>query len=411
MAERVTSEHLLSELRERAAAELREDILPFWERWAFDSDGWLVGSVRDDLSIDDDVPRHSVIIARILWTFAAAAGAEQDPAQRERWLVVGRKALALLTGPCWDSANGGVFSSLDPAQRPLSDRKQVYAQGFAIYGLSEWYDATGDAAALAAARQLFDLIETHSRDHENGGYIEAHARDWGPLADMALSERDLNVPKSMNTNLHVLEAYTNLLRVTGDERVRAALADVLRVSLDHIVGYEPRAHCKLFFDLEWNSVVPTISYGHDIEASWLLWEAADAVGDEHLSSRARGAALELADAVLAYGVDADGSVLYEAVGDGVTEGLKHWWPQAEGVVGWLNAYQLTGRTPYRDAALKLWAYIEDHVVDHERGEWFAVLDRHGNPMPDHPASCKIGPWKCPYHDGRVCLEVMRRIGS
>jgi cellobiose epimerase len=158
-------------------------------------------------------------------------------------------------------------------------------------------------------------------------------------------------------------------------------------------------------------VVPTPSYGHDIEASWLLWEAADAVGDEHLSSRARATALDLADAVLEHGVDPDGSVLYEAVGDEVLEGLKHWWPQAEGVVGWLNAYQLTGRTRYRDAALKLWAYIEDHVVDHERGEWFAVLDRNGNPMPDHPGSCKIGPWKCPYHDGRVCLEVMRRVNG
>jgi mannobiose 2-epimerase len=407
--ERFTSDRQLSELRDHAAAELRGDILPFWERWAFDHDGWLVGSVLDDLSIDDDLPRHSVIIARILWTFAAAARAEQDVERRERWLVVGRTAFALLTGPCRDTANGGVFWSLDAAQRPVSDRKQVYAQGFAIYGLSEWYAATGDAAALTAAWQLFDLIEAHSRDRENGGYIEAHARDWGPLADMALSERDLNVPKSMNTNLHVLEAYTNLLRVTGDERARAALADVLRVSLDHIVGYEPWAHCTLFFDLEWNSVVPTVSHGHDIEASWLLSEAADAVGDEELSSRARATALALADAVLAHGVDPDGSVLYESVGGEVTDGLKHWWPQTEGVVGWLNAYQLTGQTRYRDAALQVWAYIEDHVLDHEHGEWFAVLDREGTPLPNHPASCKIGPWKCPYHDGRACLEVMRRI--
>lgn len=409
MAERVTSDPLLSGLRQRAATELRTDILPFWEQHVFDADGWLVGSVRDDLSIDHEMPRHSVIVARILWTFAAAASAEQDLEQRERWLAVGRKALRLLTGPFLDREHGGVFWSLDAAAARLADRKQVYAQGFAIYGLAEWYDATGDEGALALAWQLFGLIETHSRDAGHGGYLEAHARDWGPLADMALSERDLNLPKSMNTNLHVLEAYTNLLRVTGDERVRDALADLLRVCLDHIVGREPWTHCRLFFDLEWNSSIPTMSYGHDIESSWLLWEAADAVGNLELTERTRVDVLGLADAVLVHGVDPDGGVLYEGVDGKVTDGLKHWWPQAEGVVGWLNAYQLTGEARYRDAALAAWAFIENYVIDQERGEWYAVLDRDGTPLPDHPGSRKMGPWKCPYHNARACLEVMHRV--
>jgi mannobiose 2-epimerase len=406
----------LADLRLRAQAELNSNILPFWERHAFDDNGWLVATVEDDGTVTHDGPRHSVLVARILWTFAAAARVEADADTRERWLAVGHKALTGLTTRAWDPEHGGVYWSLDNDGAPLDPRKQVYAQAFAIYGLAEWHAATGDTDALDLAWRLFDLLEEHSRDPQHGGYREAHARAWGQLDDMALSARDLNVPKSMNTNLHVLEAYTTLARVSQAARAREALASLLRVTLDHIYGTEPWAHCRLFFDMEWNSVVPTMSYGHDIEASWLLWDAWDALEelghhDAGLRADTRNAALALADAVFARGVDDDGGVMYEGVGTDITVPEKHWWPQAEGVVGWLNAYQLSGDSRHHDAALATWDFLDRCIVDHKGGEWFAIVDRDGRPLLDDPSSRKIGPWKCCYHDARACLEVIRRIDA
>ena len=413
MPDLVVGDAALTDLAARARAELVGNILPFWQRHAFDESGWLRGAVLDDLRIDDTRPRHAVIAARILWTFAAAS--EALPSQRGDFEPTSRAALDLVLGGFWDEAHGGVFWSLHPDGSVDADRKQIYAQAFAIYGLAEWHRESGDERALAAAWRIFRLLETHARDRTDGGYIEALSRTWGLLADTALSDKDLSVPKSMNTNLHVLEAYTTLLRVTGDERVREALHDLLAVSLDHIVALAPFAHCQLFFDLEWHSQVETVSYGHDIEASWLLWDAWEALAaagviDDRLAERTRAVSLELAEAVRANGQDVDGAVMYEGTPAGVVNDQKHWWPQAEGVVGWLNAYQLAGRAEDRAAALAAWDFIEAKVIDREHGEWFAELNRDGSVRVGADGDLKIGPWKCPYHNARACLEVMRRVG-
>ena len=232
------------------------------------------------------------------------------------------------------------------------------------------------------------------------------------LADLRLSDKDLNAPKSMNTLLHVLEAYTTLLRVWPDAGVRSRLQALLGVMLDHVVTDRPYTHCQLFFDLEWKSLVPTISYGHDIEASWLLCEAAEALGDAALMDRTRKVALAMAKGVLEHGCDSDGSIFYEGIPGQVVKTDKHWWPQAEAVIGFLNAGALGGGDIFLTAAERAWQFIEDHVIDRKHGEWFAELDRSGRPLPDYPqhdASCKIGPWKCPYHNARACLEVLRRV--
>ncbi|MDD2765801.1 MAG: AGE family epimerase/isomerase, partial [Opitutaceae bacterium] len=238
----------LAELRRRAEMELTEDILPFWVRHAFDpTTGRLAGVVTNDLRRFDDAPRHAVICARMLWTFAAAA--RRDP--RPEWLETGRRTLALLTGPFWDARQGGVFWSLDAAGRALADRKQVYAQAFAIYGLAEWYAATGDAAALARARTLYELVEQHAADPQQGGYLEARSAAWGELADMRLSDKDLNAPKSMNTLLHVLEAYTTLFRNWPDAGLRRRLQELLIVMLDHVDTTEPHSCCRLISKRDW----------------------------------------------------------------------------------------------------------------------------------------------------------------
>ncbi len=398
----------LSELRRRTEADLNRNILPFWAERAFKPDGNLVGLVTHDLREFDDVPRHVVLCARILWTFAAAARLDPRPA----WLEVGRKALALLDGPFRDTRHGGFYWSLASDLQPRSPRKQVYAEAFCIYGLTEWYQATGDQLALERAKEVFGLIEQHAREPRFGGYIEARDADWGPLADMRLSDKDLNSPKSNNTLLHIIEAYTALLRAWPEERVRAALRELLTTVLDRVVSAQPFTHCDLFFDLEWRSLLPKFSYGHDIEASWLFWEAAVAVGDPALQARTKAVALALADGVLAHGLDADGAVLYDGDVTGPLNTDKHWWPQAEAVVGFLNAYQIGGNEAHLGAAVRAWDFVERYVIDRKHGEWFAILDRRGVVYPDYPEyadSQKIGPWKCPYHNARACLEVLRRV--
>jgi mannobiose 2-epimerase len=413
MPEIVVGDAALRDLSDAARAELTQNILPFWTEHAFDADGWLQGAVLDDLSLDDSRPRHAVIAARILWTFSAAI--RDLPELRDDLEPTALKALDVLLGAFWDDTDGGVYWALGPDGSVAADRKQIYAQAFAIYGLSQWSDVTEDERARDAAWSLFELLEAHARDRVAGGYLEALTRSWGPLANTALSDKDLSVPKSMNTNLHVLEAYTTLLRATGDSRVREALHDLLGVSLEHIVSLEPFAHCELFFDRDWRSHVDTVSYGHDIEASWLLWDAWEAlleagIDDAALAERTRSVALKLARAVRDHGQDPDGGVVYEGTAEGVVNAQKHWWPQAEGVVGWLNAFQLAGRPEDRESALAAWGFIEAKVIDREHGEWFAELERDGTVREGVEGDVKIGPWKCPYHNARACLEVLRRVG-
>lgn len=399
----------LAMLRQQAEKELLTNILPFWARHTFDPQtGNLVGVVTNDLRRLGGVPRHSVLCARILWTFAAAQRIAPNP----QWLEAGKKALALIEGPFWDNSNGGVFWSIDDQLAPSSDRKQIYAQAFTIYGLSEWYAATGDRGALARAQTLFRMIESNAKDSLEGGYIEALSANWGPLEDMRLSDKDLNSPKSMNTLLHVLEAYTALLRIWPDQHLREALKSLLEVMLAKIYTETPFPRFALFFDMKWKSLNDKISYGHDIETSWLIWEAALAIGDKELLDRTKPVTLKMAAAVLVNGVDQNGGVFYDGDATGVLTPEKHWWPQAEAVVGFLNAHQINSDKSSLQAAFNAWDFIENHVIDRVHGEWFANLDRDGNPLGDYetnPDYCKIGPWKCPYHNARACIEVIKRI--
>lgn len=399
----------LSDLRQSVERDLTQNILPFWAQRGFNPQtGGLVGVVTNDLRVYHDVPQHSVLAARVLWTFGEAQRLVPDP----RWIEAGEQALALVNGPFWDGENGGVYWNLNPDGSTLSDRKQVYAQAFTIYGLVAWFNAVGDGAALERAKDIFRLLEDHARDRELGGYVEALSRTWGKLEDMRLSDKDLNSPKSYNTLLHVLEAYTVLLRAWPDATIREALKDLLTICLDKLVYEKPFIHCELFFDMEWKTLLSKISYGHDIEASWLFWEAAVALGDEALKERTKQVALDLADAVLAHGLDADGAVLYDGDASGPLNTDKHWWPQAEAVVGFLNAWQIGGKQEHLDAALRAWEFIDAKIIDHVHGEWFALLNRDGEVLPDypvHPESHKIGPWKCPYHNARACMEVLRRV--
>ena len=258
---------------------------------------------------------------------------------------------------------------------------------------------------MELATSLFDETEHYGLDQAAGGYIEACNREWRGIDDFRLSGKDLNCPKSMNTNLHVLEAYTNLSRAGGDERVRKALEVLLRITLDKIVNRD--WHFELFFDMNWNSLAKDISYGHDIEGSWLLYEAALAVGDKNLISKVKQTALAIAEVIYTAAIDhKNGGLISGCDEHGHNHAKKEWWPQAEAVVGFYNAYELSGDQKYFDAADSIWVYIQKHFVDHAHGEWHNELNLDNTPDASMP---KAGFWKCPYHNARACLEVVGRM--
>jgi mannobiose 2-epimerase len=391
----------------RLKKEVAENILPFWARHAVDREnGGFYGKIDCDLHVDVQAPRAAVINTRILWTFAAACRLV-DPRYRE----MADRAWSYIVEKFWDREHGGVYWMVDYLGRPLSDRKQIYAQAFAIYAMAEYFRATGNAESLDRAKQLYGFIEARSHDPVHKGYIEACARDWGPLEDLRLSEKDLNCAKSMNTHLHILEAYTNLLRVWRDAGLLARQKELLEITMDHIVD-QSTAHFRMFFDREWNSLTDHVSFGHDIEGSWLMVEAAEVVGDLALIERARTLAVRMAGAVAREAADTDGSIFYEADSKGVLiDPNKHWWAQAEAVVGYYNAYQIGGEERFRELAYRAWEFIEAKVVDRVHGEWHAKLKPDGTPLRESEDSdaCLVGPWKCPYHNSRVCYEMLDRL--
>ena len=263
---------------------------PFWAREAVDEEhGGFLGFLSEAGVPDPLAPKGGVLCARILWTYSAALRRTGDPGHRR----MADRAFDELRGRFWDAEHGGTYWMLDGSGRPLSDRKQTYALAFSLYGLAEYHRATGSAAALERAVELHRAIEAHASDPAHGGYWEARARDWGPLADVRLSEKDQNAPKSMNTHLHVMEGYANLLRAWDDPGLRERLRALVELHLDRILD-PATGHLLLFFDERWAPVSRMISYGHDIEASWLLVEAAEAAGDRALVERAKAAAVRLA---------------------------------------------------------------------------------------------------------------------
>jgi len=271
--------------------------------------------------------------------------------------------------------------------------------------LAEYMHASGDPEALAMALRLVEQIESTGHDDLHSGYFETYERDWKLAIDQRLSDVDLDEKKSMNTHLHLLEAYSALLRVHENPTVRFRLRELIEIFLGHIIDSTTH-HFILFFDEEWRPRSTKISFGHDIEGSWLLCEAADILGDPAILARVREAAVKMAHAVFDQGLDSDGGLLYEVHPAGIIDTNKHWWPQAEAVVGFLNTYQITGQRRFLDGAERSWAFIEKYIVDREHGEWFSMVSQSGVPATE---PYKVDSWKCPYHNGRACFEVMGRL--
>jgi len=403
-------------LKQRIDSELHNNILPFWMNHAIDrKNGGFYGAVTNDLRVLNDVPRSVVLCARVLWSFSAAYRHYSDPA----YLDVARHAFDYLTTTFWDSQYGGVYWMVDRDGKPVNDRKQFYGQGFALYGLSEYamaLRAKGDLNAsdsvLQWAKDLFALVQKYAYDPQYGGYVEARSRDWGQQEDLRLSEKEPNVSKSMNTMLHIVEPLTNLVRAWDHPEPRQALEKALRDFLDHIV--DPQTYTtRLFFEMNWKVQGDHISFGHDIEASWLLVEAAEVLGNSELIKLTRTLAVKMAEAAT-HALEPDGSLLYEADPNGFTVVEKHWWAQAEAMVGFYNASQLAPSKEqaekFADIAFRLWDYIDSKLIDRKHGDWFKRLSREGIPFEGNNGF-KSGPWDCPYHHVRACLEMIHRLSA
>ncbi|CAM3463890.1 AGE family epimerase/isomerase [Flavobacterium chungbukense] len=387
-------------LKSELYAELNS-ILNYWsERTLDNQNGGFVGQIDFNDDQIANAEKGSVLNARILWTFSAS----YQTTKNENHKNLAKRAFEYLAANFYDTQFGGLFWSINEDKTPKDTKNQIYALAFAIYGLSEYYLISKEEKALELAKNLYLKIQEHSYDKVNKGYFEAFTRDWQPIEDLRLSAKDANEKKTMNTHLHIIEGYVNLYKVWKDEKLLKDIVELLETIEKHFINPET-GHLHLFFDENWVEKPDVISYGHDIEAAWLLQQCAEISGNETLIANYKKHAIQIAEATKE-GLDNDGGLWYEF--DPEKDELipeKHWWPQAEALIGFYNAYQLIGKEEYLDIVYKIWKFTKKHMIDQKNGEWYwGVFSDYTVMKKD-----KAGFWKCPYHNGRACLELIARI--
>jgi len=390
------------QLRQELKEELTHNILPFWMTKMADADrGGFYGQMTGKNQLMPDAPKGGILNARILWTFSSAALYFKNPLYTE----YARLAKAYIFDHFFDEVNGGVYWQLNADGTPDDTKKQIYNQAFFMYGLVEFYRATGDKQSLEKAIELFLLIERHSFDTRANGYFEAYSQDWVLLEDLRLSEKDANEKKTMNTHLHILEAYTNLFRVWDDPILEKQLRNLIELFLDKIVNSQT-GHLDLFFDEDWVCKSTLFSYGHDIEAAWLLDEASQVLGDIDLIHQVQALSLKITNAA-AEGLQPNGSIWNEKnYATGHVDTNCDWWPQAESMIGFFNAYEISHDEAYARKTLAAWEFIKKYLIDKNAGEWHWSVSAAGKVDDKND---KAGFWKCPYHNSRMCLELLTRI--
>ena len=377
---------------------LTDCIIPFWKKLRDDENGGYYGYMDHDLKVDKKAVKGCILNSRITWFFANAYMTLKD----ESLLEEAKHGYEFMQKYCVDKEKGGVYWSVAYDGTPEDTTKHTYNQAFSIYALSSYYDASGDEEALKTAMDLFHIIEERCMDEI--GYKEAFDREFKEIENDKLSENGVIAEKTMNTLLHVFEAYTELYRVSKDADVKKRLEWILDTIADKI--YNPRLHRQeVFFDREMNSILDLHSYGHDIETAWLIRRGTDILGEKSYEDKMLPIILDLTSQV--YKVAFDGSSLANECEKGVVDQNRIWWVQAETVIGFLNGYALAPEhTEYLEAAKAEWNFIKEHVVDKRPGsEWFWDVNRKGESVDDKPI---VEPWKCPYHNGRMCMEVIRR---
>ena len=390
----------LKQLKSELTAEL-DSILKYWSKHTVDKqNGGFIGQIdfKDHLIANSE--KGAVLNARILWSFAASYKFTKN----ENHKKLAERAFEFLSEHFYDPEFGGLFWSINVDKTPKDTKNQIYALAFAIYGLSEYYAISQNEKALELAITLYLQIQKYSYDPANKGYLEAFTRDWKPIEDLRLSNKDANEKKTMNTHLHIIEAYANLFKVWPDKKLKSDIVELLETIEEHFINTET-GHLSLFFDENWIEKPDVISYGHDIEAAWLLQQCAEISENEKLIANYKKYAVQMAESTKE-GLDADGGLWYEfdpEKNELIAE--KHWWVQAEALIGFYNAYQLTGDDFFLDIVYKNWNFIKKHILDQQNGEWFwGIYNDYALMEKD-----KAGFWKCPYHNSRACLELIQRI--
>jgi mannobiose 2-epimerase len=397
--------------------ELQNNILSYWMKYGVEKEGQgFYGAVDLNNEAVPGANKTSVLNARILWTFSAAAKKYPGGAYEE----IAHKAFRVVTEDFADREHGGYYMELSAENELANDIKHTYAQAFVIYSLAKFYEFNPVKEVMDLIQDFFDFLDKRTKDPEHLGYHEAFTRHWKIFDENRMA--DNNEPKSMNTHLHILEAYAAVYKIWKDDLVKQRLTELLEIFINHIIRED--GHLGIFFTEEFSETDSSkgiCSFGHDIEASWLIWEAAEILGDESILDRIRPLILKMADAVLREGVDKDGGLFLESTRFGShVRTNKHWWLQAENMVGFMNAFQLTGDQQYWDTVKLAWDFIDKHVIDHEGGEWFTKVNRLGkayliepedDPSPYYRNDWKIDPWKCPYHNGRAMIELSNRISA
>jgi mannobiose 2-epimerase len=391
------------ELKEVVTHTLNENIIPFWLTYSRDAEnGGFFGRISNDLKVDPTAPRGLILYARILWAFSALYKFRPEA----QYLELAQRAYNYLVSAFLDKEYGGFYWMVDYQGKVIDDLKKIYGQAFAIYALCEYYTASSDRSALKLAIDVFKLIEKHNHDNQFGGYFESSYRDWKIADNVALSEVDLAEKKSMNTHLHLMEAYTSLSREWRNEQVQNRLKELIECHLDHILN-PTSYHLQLFFDERWTAKSAVISFGHDIEASWLLTEAAEMLDNSQLISKLANICLQMVNATLAAGISEQGGLFMEMDGDGkIIPRNIDWWPQVEAIIACLNFYQQLKNEFYLNHALRFWNFLDKYFIDHQNGEWFYSVSPEGVPDSQRLKVCE---WKGPYHNIRGCIEILKRL--
>ncbi len=377
------------------------NILKYWSENCVDTiNGGFVGTRNHWNQLVDGAQKGVVLNTRILWTYSAAYNFTHNP----EYLKLATRVYEYITKHFIDKKYGGLYWVVDYKGNTLDPRKQIYAQGFGIYGFTEYFIATKNYESLNHAIDLFKLIEEFSYDPKYNGYIEALSEEWKTMNDMRLSEKDANEPKSMNTHLHILEPYTNLLKIWKNDKLKIKIESLIKIFLEKIINWET-GHLQLFFKKNWEVRSNIVSYGHDIEGAWLLVEAANELNNQALIKKTGDAALKLVNATIKDGMDTDGSVFYESI-NGNTDKDKHWWPQAEALTGLVYAWKISGKLEYINILYNTWDFIKKNMIDYKNGEWFWRVNEKRVAITEND---KAGFWKCPYHNSRALMETIKNL--
>ncbi|MBN1115020.1 MAG: AGE family epimerase/isomerase [Oligoflexia bacterium] len=379
----------LAKLRDELEKELTVNILPFWMNAVDLRNGGFVGCIDHADNIDYSHDKSVVLNARILWAFSSVYGRYKD----DRYMEPARRAFDYLYEYFRDREYGGVYWTVDCKGNPSDTSKYLFAHSSMVYALSEFYRVTKEPGALEWATGIFSLIEDHGHDKENDGYYDLFSREW------KLAENK----KSLGSQLHTIEAYTNLYTVWRDPDLKSRIDNLISLFMDKIID-KKEWKFRVCFDGEWNCLSEVSSLGHNAEGAWLLYEASSISGNTGHEDVEK-AVIMIIDNFMNTALDADGIVLYELLPDGSYNSARQWWPQCEAMVALFLAYKLGGREEYTDSLLKIWSYIQKYFVDTGKG-WFSAVDDNGKPLSD---GNKLGPWKCPYHNTRACLRLISEI--